>query len=292
MTDTPQRRTRKLGAAAWLLLLLLSGMAVTAVWGFWWEPGRLVVREHELELPGWPDDMELRVTVISDLHVGSPRNDRDNLRRVVRRVNETLPDIVIIPGDLTIDNVVGGRFVSPEDIASDLSALTPRFGVFAVLGNHDRWLSADRVTDALTSVGISVLENRNTRIRVRNHDLWIAGVADYWTGHPSIDDALDGVDAGSPVLLFTHNPDLFPEVPDRVSLTIGGHTHGGQVRVPFVGRLNTPSRFGEKYAAGHIVEEGRHLFVTTGVGTSRLGVRFMVPPEIAALRLTSASDAR
>ena len=269
-----------------MLLFLLATAAVLAVWAFWWEPGRIVLNEIELEVPGWPEGEETRIALIADLHVGSPRNGRDKLRRAVRRVNETLPDLVLIAGDLTIDNVLGGGFVPPEEIAGDLAALDARYGVFAVLGNHDRWLSAGRVEEALTGVGITVLDNRGQRVRVRGHDTWIAGVADYWTGHPSIDDALEGAGAGEPVILFTHNPDLFPEVPARVSLTLAGHTHGGQVIIPFVGPGITPSRFGARYAAGHVVEDGRHLFVTTGVGTSRLGVRFLVPPEVVSLRLT------
>ena len=269
-----------------MLLFRLATAAVLAAWAFWWEPGRLVLNEIELEVPGWPEGEETHIALIADLHVGSPRNGREKLRRAVRRVNETLPDLVLIAGDLTIDNVLGGGFVPPEEIAEDLAALDARYGVFAVLGNHDRWLSAGRVEEALTGVGITVLDNRGQRVRVRGHDTWIAGVADYWTGHPSIDDALEGAGAGEPVILFTHNPDLFPEVPARVSLTLAGHTHGGQVIIPFVGPGITPSRFGARYAAGHVVEDGRHLFVTTGVGTSRLGVRFLVPPEVVSLRLT------
>lgn len=261
-------------------------MVTVVVWTFWWEPGRLVLNEIELMVPNWPEREETRVAVIADLHVGSPRNGLDNLRRVVRRVNETLPDLVLIAGDLIVDNVVGGRFVPPEEIAEDLAAINARFGVFAVLGNHDRWLSAERVEKALAGAGITVLENRAVRVSVRGAGIWIAGVSDYWTGHPSIEEALSGVDPAEPVILFTHNPDLFPEVPPRVSLTVAGHTHGGQVIIPFVGPANTPSRFGDRYAAGHVVEGGRHLFVTTGVGTSRLGVRFLVPPEVVSLKLT------
>ena len=254
---------RRPGWTAWLLLAMVGSMAVLALWAFWWEPGRLVVHEHELDLPALTDAPPLRAAVVADLHVGSPRNGIGNLRRVVSRVNELEPDIVLIAGDLVIDNVFGGSFVPPEEIAAELAALDAPRGTFAVLGNHDRWLSASRVTEALQSHGIEVLENRATFVDLGATGLWVAGASDYWTGHP----------------------DLFVEVPDRVALTIAGHTHGGQVILPFVGRAITPSRFGERYAAGHVEEEGRHLFVTTGIGTSRLGVRFLVPPEIALLRL-------
>ncbi|MXX77526.1 MAG: metallophosphoesterase, partial [Gemmatimonadales bacterium] len=238
-----------------MLLILLATAVLLAAWAFWWEPGRLVLRRADLEVPGWPEAEETRIALIADLHVGSPRNGRDNLRRVVRRVNETRPDLVLIAGDLTIDNVVGGRFVPPEEIAEDLAALDARYGVFAVLGNHDRWLSAERAERALSGAGITVLDNEGRRARVRDNDVWIAGVADFWTGHPSIEDALDGARPGEPVLVVTHNPDIFPEVPARASLTLAGHTHGGQVVIPFLGPRITPSRFGDRYAAGHVVED-------------------------------------
>jgi len=260
-------------------------MAILGLWAFWWEPGRLVVHDGTLELPAWPAGVETRVAVIADLHVGSPRNGIDNLRRVVERVNGAEPDLILIAGDLVIDNVVGGTFVPPEEISRELGALEATRGVFAVLGNHDRWLSADRVKAALEDAGLEVVENRGVRVELGRGSVWIAGASDAWTGHPDLGAALDGARESEPVLLLTHNPDLFAEVPARVSLTIAGHTHGGQVILPFVGRAITPSRFGERYAAGHVVEAGRQLFVTTGIGTSRIGVRFLVPPEIAVLTL-------
>ena len=98
--------------------------------------------------------------------------------------------------------------------------------------------------------------------------------------------ALKGVTNSAPVIVITHNPDVFPLVPNRVCLTIAGHTHGGQVALPLVGRLIVPSKYGQRYAIGHIREEGRDLFVTSGVGTSIIPVRFRVPPEIVFLEIT------
>ncbi len=89
---------------------------------------------------------------------------------------------------------------------------------------------------------------------------------------------------------LTHNPDVFPKVPDRVTLTLAGHTHGGQVRLPLIGPPVVPSQFGQRFAAGHVVEGGRHLFVATGVGTSILPVRFRVPPAVTVLTLGNGSD--
>jgi predicted MPP superfamily phosphohydrolase len=93
------------------------------------------------------------------------------------------------------------------------------------------------------------------------------------------------VTTDEPVVLFTHNPDIFPGVPTRVSLTVAGHTHGGQVNLPLLGRLVVPSQYGQRFAQGHVVEGGRHLYVGGGIGTSIIPVRFRVPPEIVVLSL-------
>ena len=134
----------------------------------------------------------------------------------------------------------------------------------------------------------SVLEDTAARLNTPAGPLWVAGISDLWTGRHDLEAALSAVkDDGAPVVLLTHNPDVFPLVPDRVTLTLAGHTHGGQVRFPFVGRPIVPSRFGQRFAAGHVVESGRHLFVATGLGTSILPIRFRVPPAVAMLTLVS-----
>jgi predicted MPP superfamily phosphohydrolase len=144
------------------------------------------------------------------------------------------------------------------------------------------------VQRALERSGIRVLEETATRLETPAGPVWIAGISDLWTGRHDLSTALASVkDDGAPVILLTHNPDVFPTVPHRVTLTLAGHTHGGQVRLPLLGRPIVPSRFGQRFAAGHVVEDGRHLFVATGIGTSILPVRFRVPPTVTILTLTS-----
>lgn len=263
-------------------------------WGFWIEPGRLVTRHVPLSLPHWRTD--LRVGVLSDLHIGSRRVDLDQLNRIVERTNAQKPDLVVILGDF----VIGGPrargttedegFVEPERIGAGLKNLKARMGVYAVLGNHDWWFNGDRVGKALTDAGLRVLENEAVRLGTPAEGFWLGGIADMWTRNPDIEGTLSQTTPDEPVILFTHNPDIFPGVPDRVSLTIGAHTHGGQVNFPIFGRPITTSKLG--YVAGHMVERGRNIFITTGIGTSIMGVRFGVPPEIVILNLTPADGAR
>jgi hypothetical protein len=268
--------------------LFLTGL-VLAVWAFAAEPASLRVREYPLEIPGWPAGRAgMRIALIADLHVGSPFNGPGKLEEVVARTNAAQPDLVLIAGDLVIQDVMGGEFVPPEAIAPVLGRLRAPLGVYAVLGNHDWWLNAQRVSRALTRAGIPVLEDRAVEISRGGPPFWLVGISDYWEGRHDVRGALSQAADGAPVLAFTHNPDLFPEVPARVSLTLAGHTHGGQVYLPLLGRLIVPSRYGARYAIGHVVEGDRHLFVTSGVGMSILPVRFLVPPEISIVRLSPA----
>jgi predicted MPP superfamily phosphohydrolase len=267
-------------------LAIIAGIAgALGLWAFWFEPARLTIVEERIALSGAAAGT-LRIAVLTDLHVGSPFNGIGKLRDIVDRTNAAKPDVICILGDLVIQGVIGGRFVAPEDIAVELKRLQAPAGVFAVLGNHDGWLDHDRVRSVLERNGIRVVEERAERVATSGGPIWIAGISDLWTGRHDIGAALATVENdGAPVILMTHNPDVFPRVPARVALTLAGHTHGGQVRFPVLGTPIVPSQFGDRYAAGHIVEGGRHLYVATGLGTSILPVRFRVPPAVAVLTL-------
>jgi predicted MPP superfamily phosphohydrolase len=267
---------------------LLLGLVFAGVWGFFIEPNRLVVHEETLELRDWPAGFDkLKIAVLADLHVGSPYIDAEKLQLIVSKVNQMQPDLIVLLGDF-ISAVRGGKVIEPEIIAENLKGLRARYGVFAVLGNHDWWFDGTRVMRALESVGIRVLENDVARVEHDGQAIWLVGLGDLWTSKPDIEGTLAKITDANPVIVLTHNPDLFPKIPARVTLTLAGHTHGGQVNLPFVGRLRVPSEYGQRYAAGHVVENNHHLFVTTGIGTSIIPVRFRVPPEIVLLTLTSA----
>ena len=254
-----------------------------AVWAFWWEPRRILHRELAASPPCWAGPT-IRIAVASDLHVGAPGIDVEQLDALVARMNESRPDLVVLLGDYVIQGVVGGRFTPPETIAQHLGRLHAPLGVHAVLGNHDWWLNATRVRNAMTAAGIRVLEDTAVALGLPGQDFWLVGISDYWEGRHDVDAALSQVRGDNgPVLAITHNPDVFPAIPPRVCLTLAGHTHGGQVSLPLIGRPIVPSRFGQRYAAGMVHEDGKYLFVTSGVGTSILPVRFRVPPEFVLL---------
>jgi hypothetical protein len=267
--------------------MLLGGLFALGLDAVCIEPARLVVRDVEIRLPGWPETLGgLRVAVLSDLHAGAPHLGAAKRREIVTLTNATRPDLVVLLGDFVVGREFGGRFVEPEVIALELAELRAPLGVVAVLGNHDWWYDGPRVRRALESVGVRVLQNDAVALEAApGVRFWVAGLNDLWTEHVDIAAALRPVPRGEPVLLLTHNPDVFPDVPARVTLTLAGHTHGGQVTLPLLGPPVVPSLYGRRYAAGLVVEDGKRLFVTTGLGTSIVPVRFRVPPEIAVLIL-------
>jgi uncharacterized protein len=261
---------------------LAVGAGVALAWAGWIEPRRLVTVRRTLELPGWPSALDgLRVGLVSDIHGGAPHVGTKAIARAVARLNSEAPDLIVLLGDFTDSHVIWGGRLAPELIARELAGLRAPLGTFAVLGNHDWKQTGDRMWRALVEAGIEVLENRAAAAG----DLYVAGLADLRERRPDLPSALAGVPPDAPVILLAHDPDVFPFVPDRVALTLCGHLHGGQVAIPGLRRPAIPSRYGERYARGHVVEDGRQLFVTSGLGTSGLPLRFLAPPEVVVLEL-------
>jgi len=278
-----RQRRRKLKIAAASISLVLVALLV---WGFVVEPDRLVVRPVTLNLPRWPAGIgELKLVALSDLHAGAPHIDAEKLEELIAAVNAQNPDVIVLLGDFVISGVPGGEYTEPAMAVGKLAGLRARHGVFAVLGNHDWTEDGPGVMRALQDAGIRVLENEAVVVNHNGQNFWLVGLADLWMRWPDVTGSLTKVTDDGPVIVLTHNPDVFPTIPARVALTLAGHTHGGQVNLPLLGRLVVPSQYGARYAIGHITEDDRHLYVTPGIGTSILPVRFLVPPEISVLTI-------
>ena len=277
------RRTRLILAAIVAATILVLGL-----WAFVIEPSRLIIHEETIAMARWPSSLNgLRVAAISDIHAGSPFIDEDKLRLMVDRTNEAKPDVIVLLGDYMVKTSWHSTQMEPEVIATALKGLQAPLGVYAVLGNHDWWFDRGRVRQALEGHGIRVMDNDAVRLEKNGHAFWVVGIADAWSLTDDIAGTAARVTPGEPAIALTHNPDILPRFPPAFQLTLAGHTHGGQVNLPFIGRRIVPSEFGQRYAAGHIEEDGKHMFVTTGVGMSVFPVRFRVPPEIALLTLNS-----
>ena len=277
-----------------LVAIALAGAAGLAVYAFWIEPRRLVVTRVEVAAPAWPAGApDLRVVALADLHAAGPHITPDRIAAIVARANAERPDLVALLGDYVFETWARTSFVPPETVAAALAGLRARLGVFAVIGNHDWALDGVRVRRALEGAGIPVLDNAARRVEADDgFAFWVAGVGDRDVDRDDLPGTLTRVTNGAPVLLLTHSPDLFPDVPERVALTLAGHTHGGQCDLPVLTRYVIPSRYGRRFSYGHIVERNRHLVVSGGLGCALLPVRFRRPPEIVVVTLRAAAARR
>jgi uncharacterized protein len=296
---------RRISRRRFLKTLGVSGAGLVGLGGYGTavEAGyRLNVTPYRLSPPGWTPGLRLRIGVVADLHAGGPLMPADRIRAIAERTNQIAPDLIVLLGDFTASHKLKTRAVTPEEWSDALSVLRAPLGVHAVLGNHDWWddLTAQRTMRGpvlgrrmLERVGIPVYENDVVRLEKGGRPFWLAGLGDQmafirgrrkraWRRFEGVDD-LDGtlakVTDDAPVILLAHEPDIFPRVPERVALTLSGHTHGGQVRL-FGYSPMVPSRYGNRYAYGHVCEGSRNLIVSGGLGCSILPVRIGVPPEI------------
>jgi predicted MPP superfamily phosphohydrolase len=282
---TPRRRKAGRFGISILHLGLASSLFAVLVYGFFIEPARLLVHREELEIPNWPPALAgLRVALLADLHVGSPHWGIRRIGELVAAVNAEHPDLILLAGDYRIHNIPFGTFVPETQIAKELRALRAPLGVLAVLGNHDGWHGTE-MRRAFEAEGLRILQNEVVEITTRGTSFSVLGVEDDETRTLTADQELALAHPGTPLLVLVHEPDLFAELDSRASLTLAGHTHGGQVRLPWIGAPWAHSRYGQRYLAGHIIEGSRHLFVTTGIGTSILPIRIGVTPEFVILTL-------
>jgi uncharacterized protein len=257
-------------------------------WAFLVEPNRLVVRQETITINKWPKELsDLKIAVISDIHAGGWFIDDKKLRLIVERTNQLQPELIVILGDYMAGEGSTSRRVEPEVFATVLKDFQAPLGVYSVLGNHDWWWDGRRVRRGLEANGIKVLDDEVVEVKVRGTSVWLVGLADLWTRPQHIEETIAKTPQAAPVIALTHNPDIFPRLPQRVQLLLAGHTHGGQVRFPIIGTIVEPSRVSQRYVRGHVFENNHHLFVTTGIGTSIVPIRFGVPPEIVLLRLKS-----
>ena len=267
--------------------LLLAG---AFFWAFLVEPNRLVVHQETIAIDNWPKELsELKIAVISDIHVGGWFIDDKKLRLIVEKTNQLQPDLIVILGDYMTGEGWTRHRVLPEIFGPVLKDLHAPLGVYSVLGNHDWWWDGRRVRSGLEANGIKVLDDEVAEIKVGGVSLCLAGLADLWTRPQNIEETIAKIPQGAPVIALTHNPDIFPALPERVQLLLAAHTHGGQVRFPIIGTVIQPSRYGQQYVRGHVFENNHHLFVTSGIGTSIIPVRFGVPPEIVLLTISTTA---
>jgi predicted MPP superfamily phosphohydrolase len=259
------------------LILALSAAALLA-WAYATAVSQPVVRTARVAVAGWPSaSPPLRLLLMSDIHVGGPDMPPDRVRRIVGQINRLAPDIVLIAGDFVTDKRLATRHYSHDEAVAPLAALRPRLATLAVLGNHDHWRDSAAAHRALARAGIRVLDNQAVQVG----PIAIGGLDDAFTGRDDLPATLAALrKLSGPKLILSHSPDPFADVDGDVVLMLAGHTHCGQVVLPFIGPLSTMSRYGRRYACGVVRERGMTLIVSAGLGTSGIPLRLGAVPDL------------
>ena len=274
-----RRSFLKLTGAA--TLAAVGGTAAYALLGN--EAESPVVERVQIPIPNLPPALDgFRIVQISDIHY-YPLTTIELVDRAVQMANNLAPDLIVHTGDYVWHEV------EPIfDLMPSLMKLNAKHGVYAGLGNHDIWTDVRVVTRAMEDAGIPLLVNQGVPISVGNSNLYLASLDDGWSGKPNLKDAMANWPEDAPTVLLMHEPDLAPRyAPDkRIILQLSGHSHGGQVRLPFYGPLVLPY-LSWKYPMGLYNVDGMWLYTNRGLGTTNIPVRVNCAPEITELTLVS-----
>jgi len=246
------------------------------------EPFRLTIEHHQIHLKRLPPELDgFRVVHLSDIH-HSPFTSRQQIERAVATATRLQPDIIALTGDYISKE---REYAAP--CAELLGRLRARHGVYAVLGNHDHWTDAALITDLFRAEGITVLVNQGMRFEKNGASFWLAGVDDTMVGLEDLSLALAGSRQEEMKLVLAHNPIILRRAARAgVDLVLSGHTHGGQVSLrPEKSASGRPRR---RLLKGLARQGDTQIYVTRGLGTVVLPVRFGCPPEVSLLELRSA----
>jgi uncharacterized protein len=245
------------------------------------------LKRATVTLPNLPRSFEgTTIAYLSDIHHG-PFVPRSYVRSIVEMTNALKPDLVLLGGDYCYR---GPRFIAPA--LEDLSKLKARVGRFAVLGNHDHWDGLQQSIDGLEAAGIPLLRNSGVWLERGPDRLRIGGVGDLWCDQQDVDAALGDATTRDAVILLSHNPDVAETLRDpRVGLMMSGHTHGGQVILPFLGAPIVTSAYGQKYLHGMTRGPACNVYISRGVGTVGLPCRAFCRPEVILFTLTGRAIA-
>lgn len=294
-------RLVKLQRSCWACVLvpvvLLLGTWVVII-----EPRWVAHREISETVPDWKGPPGLKVAIASDWHFTKRPLWRvmtvERARDIVAQINAAQPDVVLLPGDFIADrDYKPDTAATPEDeIAQVLGGLKARLGVYAVMGNHDWWHDGEKFTAAFTRAGITVLENDAVPLPLplpvppgaSATPVWVVGVGDDYTGHSQPAKAMGKVPKGAHALVFMHEPASLIDLPTVRGLVVAGHTHGGQVCLPFVGAPVVPGAGPRDWAYGWVGHEDNRMYITSGLGVSILPVRFNMRPEWVMFTLNAA----
>jgi uncharacterized protein len=284
---TTRRKFIRIAAAA--------GVGALGVESTLFEPNRPRIVRQEIFLRRWPARLEgFAIALLSDFHY-EPYFSIHPLRASIGIVNDLHPDLIVLTGDFVSEPFLARNHVkaasAAEPCAQLLRQMRAPYGLWAVLGNHDVVTDPNVVADAVRGHGIQLLVNQSVPIENNGARFWLGGVNDALERKADLNAALHGIPADESVILLAHEPDYADYVSRYpVDLQLSGHTHGGQVRLPFIGAPYLPP-MGRKYVWGLYKMRELTLYTNRGLGTVNLPVRMNCPPEITLLTLRRSATA-
>lgn len=257
------------------------------------EPNRPRVVHREFSLARWPERLNgFTIALLSDFHY-DPYFSLHPLHAAVPLVNGLQPDLIVLTGDFVSAPQVGDASkaaFAAEPCAKVLRQMTAPHGLWAVLGNHDCDTDPEEVTRAVKAEGIRVLKNESQAIEHDGARFWLAGVDDALSGTADVAETLRGIPASDAVVLLAHEPDFADEAAKfPIDLQLSGHSHGGQIRIPFVPLFYLPD-LARKYVMGTYQIGPLPLYTNAGIGTVNIPVRLNCPPEITLITLRSSQS--
>jgi predicted MPP superfamily phosphohydrolase len=278
----PTTRRQFLRAAAATATLAVVGDALLLA------PNRPRIVRQEFFLPRWPERLNgFTVAMLSDFHY-DPYFSIHPLHAAIAMVNRLHPDLIALTGDFVSVPLVGDETkaaFAAEPCARLLRQMTAPHGLWAVMGNHDDATDAEHVTHALQAENIRVLANQSEPIEQDGSRFWLAGVNDVISGTADLSKTMHRVPAGEPVILLAHEPDFADEASQYpIDLQLSGHSHGGQIRIPFLPPLYLPE-LAKKYVWGTYHVGPLTLHTSAGLGTIGIPMRLNCPPEVTVLTL-------
>lgn len=273
------------------------------IWAFLIEPNQLIANNYPFNVKGWSAKLNnFKIVAISDIHGGSNFITEEKIREIVTLSNAQEPDVILLVGDYVSRQAFDKTQpkMPIKTVFENLQGLKAKLGVFAVIGNHDNNFGNETIRKELENIGYTVLDYEAVSVEKNGEKLRLVGLADtlrnndsqnYW--QKIIAALAKEKNQEGKIILFAHNPDLLWAITGQfkasedVILFVGGHTHGGQVKLPIIGTPVVPTVYGQKYVQGHYRDLGIDIFISSGIGTSVIPARFGVPPEISVLEISA-----
>jgi uncharacterized protein len=261
-----------------VLAFLVLAFALLIGRGYWNATRDPIVRTASVHVKDWRKGAPpITALLISDIHIAGPDMPPERVMRIARGLNALKPDIVLIAGDLVSEKTLATRLYSRAEVVAPLKAFAAPLGVVIAMGNHDHWFDEAGMSGEITKAGLTVLRNE----AIVRGPLVIGGVDDDYTHHADLARTYAAMDKLSGVrIILTHSPDIIPDLPAPVAAVFAGHTHCGQILRPFSGKpLSSVTRYGDRFQCGDITDKGQRVFVTAGLGTSVIWLRYGALPD-------------